>query len=132
MDFIFRIYTVLYILFYLHVTFNPETMVHYGFWEMIDIIVSFVSLAGMAAYTFRFRLLSRLFWEYFFYVFIIFEMVYMTWLQLPLLEELQLSEYAAAGNLFNAFMLVPVVYALFMLQQRWDLLFEAPQTPSSL
>ncbi|MBN1308119.1 MAG: hypothetical protein JXA18_09395, partial [Chitinispirillaceae bacterium] len=61
------------------------------------------------------------FWEYFFYLFIIFEMVYMTWLQLPLLEKLHMNEHVAASNLINTAMMLPIVYMLFRLQQRWTL-----------
>ena len=116
----FRIYTVFYFLLYLYVTFDPKMLIHYGAWEAVDIVVMLTSLAGMAAYSFRFRIISRKFWEYFFYLFIIFEMVYMTWLQLPLLEKLHMNEHIATGNFFNIIMMLPIVYTLFRLQQRWN------------
>ena len=78
------------------------------------------SLLGAAAYAFQFRILIRQFWEYFFYVFIIFEMVYMTWLQVPLLEKLNLVEHVTASNFINAVMMLPITYSLFRLQQRWN------------
>jgi hypothetical protein len=117
----FRIYTVFYLLLYLFITFDPKIIIHFGAWEVVDIIVMLTSLAGMAAYSFRFRIINRTFWEYFFYLFIIFEMAYMTWLQLPLLEKLHLNEHVAASNLINAVMMLPIVYTLFRLQQRWTL-----------
>ncbi|MBN1576678.1 MAG: hypothetical protein JW913_09015 [Chitinispirillaceae bacterium] len=129
---LFRIYTVFYLLLYLFVTFDPKAIVHYGVWEAIDIVVMLVSLAGMAAYTFQFRIINRRFWEYFFYLFIIFEMVYMTWLQFPLLEKLHLNDHVAASNLINTVMLLPIVYALFRLQQRWNTMFPAAGTKPPL
>jgi hypothetical protein len=122
----FRIYTVFYILFYSYMTFNPKNVVHYGVWEWVDIVMMIISLCGMAAYTFHVRILIRKFWDYYVYLFIIFELVYMTWLQFPLFEKLGLTDYIAINNLINILMMLPIVYALFRLPQRWETWFSAP------
>ena len=119
----FRIYTIFYLLLYLYITFSPIVLVHYGIWEWIDVIVMVTALTGMIAYAFQAKLLNRKFWEYYFYLFIIFELVYMTWLQVPLIEKLQLKKYMSINNLINAVMMLPIGVALFRLQQRWDVLF---------
>ena len=128
---IFRAYTVLYILLYGYVTFAPEMLKLYGTWEMVDIVVMGTALTGMVASTFGIRILAKRFWEYFFYLFIIYEFLYMSWLQLPLLEKLHLTEQMATSNLVNVFMMLPVGFSLFRLQQRWDFLFSKKNTENS-
>ena len=119
----FRIYTIFYLLLYFYITFSPSVLVHYGIWEWVDVLFMVTALAGMIAYAFQTKLLNRKFWEYYFYLFIIFELVYMTWLQMPLIEKLQLKSYTSINNLINAVMMLPIAVALFRLQQRWDVLF---------
>lgn len=125
----FRIYTIFYFLLYLYISFNPGVLVHYGVWEWVDIGVMLTALSGMVAYAFQFRLLKRKFWEYYFYLFIIFELVYMTWLQVPLIEKMNLQKYAGINNVINAIMMLPIGMALYRLQQRWDLLFTGTNQP---
>ena len=120
---LFRIYTVFYILLYLSVTFSPKMLKLYGIWEFVDIAVMSVALTGMVAYTFVVKLLVKKFWEYFYYIFILYELVYMTWLQVPLLTKLNLVDQFAMSNLFNILMMVPVAFALYRLQQRWLTIF---------
>jgi hypothetical protein len=117
---LFRIYTVFYILLYLFLTFSPDMLKLYGIWEFVDMAVMFTALAGMVAYGFIIKLLAKKFWEYFFYLFIIYELVYMAWLQLPLLEKLDLLDRVAMSNLVNLLMMLPVAFALFRLQQQWE------------
>lgn len=123
MKLLLRSYTTLYLLLYLYITFTPDMLRHYGLWEWADIVVMTVALAGMTAYAFRFRIFFKRFWEYYFYLFIIYELIYMTWLQLPLLEKLNLMDQVAISNAVNVFMMLPVGFALFRLQQRRDALF---------
>lgn len=123
MKILFRVYTAVYILLYLFVTFSPEMLKLYGIWEGVDILVMGTALTGMVASTFGIRILVKRFWEYFFYLFIIYEFLYMSWLQLPLLEKLHLTDQMAMSNLVNVFMMLPVGFSLFRLQQRWDFLF---------
>ncbi len=123
MKILFRVYTAVYILLYLFVTFSPEMLKLYGIWEMVDIFVMGTALTGMVASTFGIRILEKRFWEYFFYLFIIYEFLYMSWLQLPLLEKLHLTDQMAMSNMVNVFMMLPVGFSLFRLQQRWDFLF---------
>ena len=118
-----KIYTIFYILLYLIFTFSPEIIQHYGLWEWIDILVMSAALSGMVAYAFRIRILFCKFWEYYFYLFIIFELVYMTWLQLPLIRKLELEQFINANNALNAILLLPVGWAIYKLQQKWDTLF---------
>ena len=123
MKILFRFYTIVYLLLYLYVTFTPEMLKHYGIWEWVDIAVMAVALAGMTAFAFAVRLLVKRFWEYFFYLFIIYELLYMTWLQLPLLEKLNLTDQITVSNAINLFMMLPLAFALHRLQQQWDRLF---------
>jgi hypothetical protein len=123
MKILFRVYTAVYILLYLFITFSPEMLKLYGIWEMVDIVVMGTALTGMVASTFGIRILVKRFWEYFFYLFIIYEFLYMSWLQLPLLEKLHLTDQMAMSNMVNVFMMLPVGFSLFRLQQRWDILF---------
>ena len=125
----FRIYTIFYLLLYLYITFSPEVLVHYGIWEWVDVAVMLTGLSGMTAYAFQFRLLMRKFWEYYFYLFIIFELVYMSWLQVPLIKKMELQQYSSVNNVINAIMMLPIGVALFRLQQRWDLLFIDTKQP---
>lgn len=118
-----KIYTVFYIAVYLVLVLNPAVIKHYGIWEAIDSAVMATALTGMVAYTFKVRVFIRKFWEYYLYVFVIFELVYMTWLQMPLLEKLGVRSEATINDLFNVCMMLPLAYALFRLQQRWDALF---------
>jgi|GEM_PF-6199828 len=117
---VLRVYTVFYLLLYLFVTFNPANMALYGVWEFVDIIIMITSIVGMAAYAFEFRVASHRFWEYFFYLYIIFEAVYMSWLQGPLLEKMEMAEHASQSNMINAVMMAPAVYALYRLRQSWS------------
>ena len=121
-----RIYTVFYILLYFYTTFSPDMLELYGMWEWVDMAVMAVALTGMTAYAFGARILTRRFWEYYFYLFIIYEQIYMAWLQMPLLEKLHLSEQVLLSNTVNLLMMLPLAFALFRLQQRWDRLF--PET----
>jgi hypothetical protein len=119
----FRIYTIAYMLFYLYLSFNQEAVSRYGIWEWVEITVVVTAFAGMASYAFQTRLLTRRFWVYYRYIFIIFELVYMTWLQQPLLEKLEVEQYATSSNLINVILFAPVVYALVQLEKRWNKLF---------
>ncbi len=115
----FRIYTVFYILLYLFITFDPKMIIHYGIWEITDMVFMATSLVGMAAYSFQFRIINRRFWEYFFFLFIIFEMLYMTWLQLPLLDKLKIKDHVGISNIINVLLMLPIGYTLFLLPRRW-------------
>lgn len=120
---LFRVYTIAYMLFYLYLSFNEEMVSHYSIWEWIEIVMVVTAFSGMISYAFQTRLLTRRFWEYCQYVFIIFELVYMTWLQQPLLEKLELEQYATSSNLINVILFAPIIYALVQLTKKWDELF---------
>ncbi len=127
---IFRIYVIFYILLYGFLAFNPEIIAQYGVWEWIDTGVMIIALGGMASYAFRLKLLSRKFWEYYVYLFVIFELTYMTWLQYPYLEKIDLKQYISVNNLINVVLMIPIVWALFMLQRRWNELFDGTENKS--
>lgn len=115
-----RIYTVFYLLFYLVYTFSPKSIALNGTWEWVDIGFMLTALFGMFSYAFEFRVLQRRFWDYFFYLFVIYELVYMAWLEAPLLAKLDMSDKAAITNTVNILMMAPVAWALFKLPQRWN------------
>ena len=96
-----RVSSIVYLLFYLYLAFSPEILPHYGIWEWIDVSVILTAITSMFAYSFRIKILNRQFWEYYFYLYIIFELVYMTWLQYPIVKKLNLESYVAANNFFN-------------------------------
>jgi hypothetical protein len=126
----FKVYTGFYLLLYLYITFSPKVLIHYGVWEWVDVVVMLTALSGMVAYAFQLRLLSRKFWDYYLYFFIIFELVYMTWLQVPLIQKLELQNYAGINNVINAIMMLPIGFALFRLQQQWEVLFNSSEQTS--
>ena len=119
----FRVYTISYFLFYCYFSFNTKFIPHYSILDWVEIVVVTIALIGMIAYAFQTKLLTRTFWGYYRFVFIIFELIYMTWLQQPLLEKLDLQSYAASNNIMNIILFIPVVYALIQLERKWDILF---------
>ena len=47
----------------------------------------------------------------------------MSWLQLPLLKKLNMADQTTLNNIFNILLMIPLIYALFRLQQRWEAVF---------
>jgi len=117
---ILRVYSVFYLLFYLVYTFSPKSIALNGMWEWVDVVFMLTALCGMLSYAFEFRVLNRRFWDYFFYLFIIYELSYMAWLQMPLLKKLDLADKAGLTNSVNILMMAPVAWALFSLVKRWN------------
>lgn len=123
MGMLFRVYTISYFLFYLYFSFNTKIIPHYSVLDWVEIAVVATALIGMISYAFQMKLLTRAFWGYYRFIFIIFELIYMTWLQQPLLEKLELQAYAASNNVMNIILFIPVIYALIQLERKWDILF---------
>jgi hypothetical protein len=117
----FKIYAITYILLYFYITFAPSNLRLCGMWEWFDIVFMLIGLAGMASFAFGFRFFIRKFWEYFFYLFTIFELAYMTWLQMPFLERLGCpKDQVLVTDIINVALLIPLCFALFQLPRQWE------------
>jgi hypothetical protein len=116
-----KIYTIAYVLLYLYITFTPSNLKLCGIWEWIDIVFMLFGIAGMVSLAFGFRFFIRKFWEYFFYLFTIYELAYMTWLQLPFLERLGCAkDQIVLTDVINVIFLIPLGLSLYQLQKHWE------------
>jgi len=127
-DMLLKIFSVYYALFYLVYTFYPSNITFNGRWEWVDMVFMVTALTGMLSYAFGFRILTRRFWDYFFYLFIIYELLYMTWLQRPLLEKLGKVGEEGLSNAVNIFLMGPLAFSVFRLQQRWNITNDSKKT----
>lgn len=117
---IFRVYSIVYLLLYLYLTANSAYLTTSGVWEWIDIAIMVTAITGMMSYAFFFRVLFRKFWEYFFYIFIIYEFVYMSWLQIPFIMKMGLMEQRMLTNLINVGLMIPLAWSIHNLQKQWE------------
>ena len=121
---IYRIFSIVYLMFFIVVNFDPEALKIYGWQEWLCIVNSMAGLIGLIAYAFREKLLNKTFWQYFLFIYVIVDVVYMVWLGRPAAEKMGSKQTEWLINVLNIALDVPVVYALYRLQGKWNSLFE--------
>lgn len=117
-----RIYSIIYLLMYLMMYVNTSIYGFFGWAEWVEFGISMISVVGLLSYAFKIKILFRSFWTWFLYIFIIFELVYMPWLQEPLLEKADMVELGQLDSLLNAILEFPAAYAIYKLQQKPEIL----------
>ncbi len=117
-----RIFSAFYLAFFLAIELNPQLIPLLGAWEWLDFGISLIAIFGLICYAFGLKILAKVFWRYFLVSFILFEVIYMLWLQQPFLERANVKEFGCLNSLLNILWQLPVVYAMFRLQQRQDAL----------
>jgi hypothetical protein len=126
---IYRIFSIFYLLFFIVVNFDPEALKMYGWQEWLCIGNSLIGLMGLVIYAFREKFLNKTFWQYYLFVYVIIDAAYIVWLGRPAAEKTGSKETEWLINALNIALDMPVVYALYQLQGKWNGLFTITQQP---